>query len=362
MSEHSELKKKKKRKAKVKVLKDGNVFIIPSATDFEDWLYVLSEVLWYSLEEMVWVHAELHKTFGDKPEAVLYSGEVKLSQALRQMGLEHRYDDALSKAAGTLVTDPVDPTVEEVGAYIQNIPVVSGAITLLQGVEKGGQVYAQIDSSVLTPSLAKAVIRQINASLPPGLNVKPAPRAAKEELVQRLLVSDLKLEKRRLRSPEVAVWKTIIESAPATVLKTDGSLGVDVNICRVEKADGDEWIRYMLGPVVIPKKVDTEGELVCESDTRDACHWWGRNSRVLAIKHVLLGGRVTSDDELVAVENYCLPTDWKVNEELTLPEGTWMLAATAHGQEMCEAVDRGELQAWSMGAYTVAEDLTGISV
>lgn len=335
---------------------------IPNKDDLADWVRVLDEVHWMSLDEMIYLHSQLHKIFGAEPSDAVLAGERKLSVALRSFGIEHRHKDALSDAAGTTVDSPADPTLEEVSWYLESIPIHSGLVKILQGVENMTPIFAVIDESTLPDGMGKMVLRQMNKMMPPGVVIKAMPKKPKEEFAREQRVYDLNLHKVRRLDILTVPWKQIIDTAPETVLKedTDGKKSIAVNLTVLKRGadtlvdDAGRPYRYMLGPVLKPEDEDTQAQIYSHEEVFKGCHWWAEHSRVLSLNHVLQGGRIFGEDEMVMVENYILPLDWEYESGKVLKAGTWMMGARAYGREAIAAVDAGQLNTWSIGADTLA--------
>lgn len=330
---------------------------IPSKDDITGWVRLLDEARWMNIEDLMHLHLQLHKLFGDSPNDALLEGERRISSELRSYGIEHRYTDALSTAAGTLVTDLAPPTLEELHCYLRDMPVHSGIVKLMQGVDKPEPVYVIIDETMLPAGTGKVILKQINKMMPPGIVVKPMPKAPKEDFARQMSAFNLELacNPRGRRNIAVVPWKQIVDSAPAMVLKSDEGgakrIEIKVKVAKSEQLrdeDGREY-RYVLGPVLVPEEEDAQGEIYSKEEVIKACHWWAQHSRVMSHRHVLQGGRTVSDEDIVPVENYTMPMDAPVNG-VHIKDGTWMLGAKIYDAQAINDVDAGQFRSWSIGA------------
>ena len=330
---------------------------IPNKDDLAGWVRLLDEAGWMCIEEILRLHIQLHKLFGDDPNDAILEGERKISNELRSYGIEHRYTDALAEVAGTKVTNPASATLEELYYYLMDLPVHSGIVKLLQGVDKPEPVYATIDETILPTGMGKIILKQMNKVMPPGVVIKPTPKTPKEDFAREVRAFNLILSRNHRGRRDVAVvpWKQIVDSAPATVLKSDENgkkhIEIKIKVAKSEQLrdeDGREY-RYVLGPVLVPEEEDTQGEIYSKEEVLKACHWWAQHSGAMAHRHVLQGGRTLSNDDIVNVENYTMPLDGEVNG-VHIKDGTWMLGAKVYDTRAIQDIDVGQFQTWSIGA------------
>jgi hypothetical protein len=322
----------------------------PKRTEAADWVMLLRETRWMPIEDMIDIHIALHRTFGAEPSDAVLEGERELSVSLRSLGIEHRYDDKLSKDAGTYVEVQADPTLEELAWYLKRMTVHSNVVMLRQGVEDSSQVFVDINTSLLPGNAVKSVLKALNKMMPPGVMLKTPPKSPKEDFAREMGAYDLVLSP-TYRPVMVVPWKTLIESAPEAVLKED-RLQINMKgIVKFEEVvlkEGEAPERYVLSPVLIPEREDTQGEIYSKEVVRKACHWWAEHSNQFSHRHVLQGGRALNG-ELVALENYLMPATCVVGKE-ELPEGTWMLGAGVRDDDLWAQVVAGKLTTWSIGA------------
>lgn len=323
----------------------------PKKEETTDWVLMLREARWMGIDEMISMHNALHKTFGDDPSDAVLEGERELSGALRSYGIEHRHKDALAEAAGTVVSNVSEPTLEEIGWYLQRMTVHSDAIKLRQGVEGSDQVYVDIAANSLPDGMPKLVLKSLNKMMPPGVVLKPAPKKPKEDFAREMGAYDLMLYP-TLRAVMVVPWKELVASAPESVFKEDRLMITVKEIIKCEEVvlkEGEEPERYMLGPVLVPEEEDTQGEVYSKVEVRKACHWWAEHSGQFAHRHVLQGGEPLYNGEIVMLENYIMPVDCEINGK-AIKEGTWMLGGGARRDDIWAKAVAGKLGSWSIGA------------
>jgi hypothetical protein len=327
----------------------------PKKNETTDWVMMLREARWMSIEEMISMHNELHKLFGADPSDAVIEGERELSGALRMYGIEHRHSDALSDAAGTTVASPVEPTLEELGWYLRYMTVHSDVIKLRQGVEDGGQVFVDMAAGALPEGMPKLVLKSLNKMMPPGIVLKPLPKKPKEEFARDMGAFDLILQP-TMRPVMVVPWKELVSSAPESVFKEDKLMITIKEIIKTEEIvlkEGEAPERYMLGPVLVPDEEDTQGEIYSKTEVRKACHWWAEHSGQFSHRHVLQGGEPLLDGEIVMLENYCMPVDCEING-IHIKEGTWMLGGGARRDDIWAKAVAGKLGTWSIGAEALS--------
>ena len=336
-------------------LHDDKTRRYPKKTEVADWVMLLKESRWMMIDDQIDIHVTLHKLFGDDPSDAVLEGERDLSAALRSMGIEHRYDDKLSRDAGSYVEDKAEPTLEELSWYLKKMMVHGGLISLRQGVEDSSQVFVDIDQTLLPAGTAKTILRAMNKMMPPGVALKPVPKKAKEDFARKMSAYNLELVP-TYSVVMVVPWKSLVASAPESVFKED-RIEIDVKkIVKTEEVvlkEGEAPERFLLGPVMYPETEDTQGEIYSKEVVRKACHWWAEHSSQFAHRHVLMGGEPLMNGELVTLENYIMPVTCTINKE-EIPEGTWMLGAGARDDDLWQKALSGQLRTWSIGAEALS--------
>lgn len=346
----------------------------------EGWVRSLGqeELSWmYDIQQMIALHQELHQQFGDSPNEALIPGEQRISEMLRSWGVEHRYEDKLSKDAGTFVDNMADPTIEEIRMYIdREITLISSAVALVQSAE-GGPIYLKVDSSVFGDALAKSVTKMINRWLPSSLQVKALPKADKGEFAAVAPTHALGLQPRYGRR-EVTLWasltKKLRDSAAdaSKVFKRDEDPQVRMRLIEVNKDAGqsagqsagqdDDW-HFTLGEVLVPGEPDrtrtdeSDADIYDEVEVEKACHWFAANSQEFEYMHAAAGGHPLDPDEIRMVENYIqrgeLTVEKRDGTEYEVKKGTWLMGAWVRGA-VWTAIEKGDLNIWSISAEAMA--------
>ena len=326
----------------------------PPKKDITAWVLLLREAHWEPTDVLIDIHRQLHKVFGDSPSEALIEGEQKITKEMRSYGLEHRYKDALSEMAGTVIENPVRPSLEEVSAYLKTLLVGSGSVRLFQGAMDPADIYAQIDTTIIPKSMAATLLKAINRMLPPGLKIKNAPKKAKEDFVAQVNAYDLALHTNDMAQVMVVPWPVLLATAPLTVFKENKEMPE----ITIQKIIRKETIvqkelglveKYAEGPVMVPGEEDTQGHIYTENDVRLGCHWWAENNRSFSHRHVLQGGQACNNEEIILLENYTMPADCEVNGTM-VKKGTWMVGAKFCSEDLWAKVESGEIDTWSIGA------------
>lgn len=340
---------------------------IPSKDDLAGWVRLLDEAHWYSLFDMMAIHKGLHRLFGAEPSDALLEGERKLSLALANNGLPHRYKDELSAKAGTTPAELPAPTVYEVQLYMEDTLMQSGAVQLIQDVEEGGPIYLHISDKFLPESTRKHLVRSINRSMPPGVTLKKLPSKPPGEFAVVTAAHDIVL-RATFGNIQVFPWSSLIASAPAAIFKSADQAAKKINLgpgrivalgnpmqARVEKAADVEYEQFLLAEVLVPEEEDPQKEIYSHADVRKACHWWVENSGNFSIHHVLQGGEPASPGDIVMLENYIMPATCEIQGS-TIKAGTWMLGTSIRDTSLWQRCLSGEFNAYSIGATAVVEE------
>ena len=333
---------------------------IPSKGDLANWVAALEEVRFLTPWELLELHTALHAQYGAEPEGALITGEQEASRMLRHLGIEHRYKDELSIAAGTLVESPVQPTLEEVGLYLKTMTAQSNMVQLISGVAKDGAIFLRVDNSVIPVSLNKAILKSVNRMMPPGVRLRVLPGTAQDEFARVVPAYDLQLVAAHGRV-EIQPWKNLLATAPESILKSmdaKGNIQLDAQIVgheeniiinkMIEDDDG-ETEHFVLAAVLVPESEDAHGEIYSKTEVRKACHWWAENSGAFSHRHVMQGGRACKPNEVVLLENWCQRGDTEIGGEL-IKDGTWMLGSGVRNAEIWRDIVDKKINAYSIGA------------
>jgi hypothetical protein len=103
--------------------------------------------------------------------------------------------------------------------------------------------------------------------------------------------------------------------------------------------------RIVYGPVLIPGKKDSDGEVVSKEKIREVAHEFMRSYRNQDIGHTL-------NNVATPVESYLTPMDMTLKnrkgEDRTLPEGTWMMGSYVENDIAWDGAKKGELNGFSV--------------
>ncbi|NNU87957.1 structural protein [Geobacillus sp. MR] len=110
----------------------------------------------------------------------------------------------------------------------------------------------------------------------------------------------------------------------------------------------NEEKRIVFGPVLVPNEPDSDGDVVSAEKIEEVAHKFLEQYGNIDLQHTLNNvGKV--------VESYILPFDWEINNELTVPKGSWMMGVRVQDEGVWQAVKEGKLTGFSiMGVPKVA--------
>lgn len=117
------------------------------------------------------------------------------------------------------------------------------------------------------------------------------------------------------------------------------------DLCKSEKRvdrDGREY-RYVLGPVLIPNRVDLQKDWVSADSVEEACHRFMMKYQTVSDGHK----RLVKSSDAVVVENYTTPIDLKLGNH-QIPKGTWMMGARVYDPAMIANIDSGKYRGFSV--------------
>jgi len=353
-------------KRKVKALGDMSWEpYVPGFADARSWYRLLDEVDWLYTDELIAVHAALHREAaeGEFPEHIL-AAEQAMSRELRMRGIEHRHKDALSEAAGTTVAKPAPFTIEEAWWYLKPVRLHTGMIKLVEDLDEPGTVYLDIDDTLITPQLAQSLLRGIQKMVPDPALLVPMPPNMSTEFVREAPIYDL-LMYHRWAEIEVRPGNAKAKSAdqasliPEMLKKTKAALATHedaeaaISIRTICKA-ADE--HFVLGEVLVPEEEDAHGEIYDAPETRKCCHYWMEHGQGrFAFKHSTQDGQLLFGNEITLLENYIMPADATLTamdgSKRKVKAGTWMVAARVNDEDIWQKMKNGEIRSWSVGMY-----------
>lgn len=111
--------------------------------------------------------------------------------------------------------------------------------------------------------------------------------------------------------------------------------------------------RYVLGPVLVPNVVDTQGHLFPESSVRKTAFKFMREYKKNKFMHVL----DLNADDITIVENYVAPADFELNGRV-VRKGTWMMGVIIHNDVLWNHIKEGRVRGFSIGAKVTKSGIT----
>ena len=346
---------------------DGYLGMTPA--DFINGRVRIQECFYMDTPSLVQLHAVIHNTYGTGTDNKrVIELEQACSLALRQSGIEHRYDDALAQAAGTVVLEPAPFSVKEAYTYL-NMPIYleSDAIQLVQDMD-GGPIYALFTSEYLTGYEGK-LLKAMNRLLPPGTSIKPMSKRADGTFAKVTSIFGLKLERKFYNSPSITTWESIQKSLKQSAdtaseyFKAQKDLSIPFKVLKqvsVTKADQDyvDVLGVVLEPEVVDKtKQDAdgsdtgaEGDIYSAAEICKAMEWWMENAdQQFACFHTALGGVFVGKEDIILMQNYIAPVDFELGEQNVIKD-SWLLGARVKNPTLVKAVRDGKINSWSIGA------------
>lgn len=101
--------------------------------------------------------------------------------------------------------------------------------------------------------------------------------------------------------------------------------------------------RYVLGVVLVPERVDAQGDIYSHDEVRRAAHKFMEAFGGLGLMH-----QMRVNDQVKVLESYLSASDQRFGE-LEIPKGTWMLAVRVQSDDLWARIKNGELTGFSIG-------------
>ena len=111
--------------------------------------------------------------------------------------------------------------------------------------------------------------------------------------------------------------------------------------------------RFVLGVVLVPDEVDSQGDIYDEDTVRKAAHYFMEETQGLGLMH---RGGALGRERVRVLESYICPADTYIEGQF-VRKGTWLLAARVLDEQLWQAVKEGRLTGWSIEGYALAMDL-----
>jgi len=129
--------------------------------------------------------------------------------------------------------------------------------------------------------------------------------------------------------------------------------GVPDRVCRVVKAEAapEDEERTVLGVVLVPDDVDSQGDTYSKEEVRQTAHLYMTDYRNIGLQHKALVNRVVK-----LVESYIAPVDFIVAGTKII-EGTWMMKTRIDDVELWKKIKNGELTGYSIAGFATKTPL-----
>jgi DNA adenine methylase len=163
----------------------------------------------------------------------------------------------------------------------------------------------------------------------------------------------------------VAIQKATAPSEPPpTVTPVEPSPTLKFARVIVSKAETAEEERYVLGVVMEPDEVDTQGHTETSATIRKAQQAWMEAYRTdgeaghFTVQHARTkdGKVLDSNDKFAVLECYIQKSD-ETYEGQFLKAGSWMMAERVLDDDMWSAIKKGEITGFSIGGTAVVNPL-----
>ena len=329
------------------------------------WISDATEYDYMATQELAGALRELHDSFGDSPNDLVLDLEVTLTKKCEERGLTNRYEDELSKQAGTYKEAPPAPSLYEVEIYMGTVGLNRDAVRLVKMIDdESGTVYVDVASPLLQP-IKGDIIRAFQRTMPPRLELKDLSTAPAGGFVEKASTHMLNLTSYMgdfgvETSTYEHMTKVHEEAIKACKVFKDAG-GPLINV-RLVKDAGMKMERIVTGVVLEPEVVDatkddemgTEGDIYSEDEIREAMYWWMENGdSQSAYHHVAKGGEPLGRNDIRLLENWQTRVDQTIGDQL-IRKGTWMKSARIYNDNLWNDILSGAITAWSIGANAMA--------
>lgn len=115
----------------------------------------------------------------------------------------------------------------------------------------------------------------------------------------------------------------------------------EVALIKVDAPDTDE--RYILGVVLEPDEVDSQGDTISAEEIRDAAHLYMQEHGNVGLQH-----QTFVNDKIKILESYIAPADFEIGGQ-KVKQGTWLMAFRVLDDSIWKAIKSGLLTGLSIG-------------
>jgi len=115
----------------------------------------------------------------------------------------------------------------------------------------------------------------------------------------------------------------------------------EVALIKVDAPDTDE--RYILGVVLEPDEVDSQGDMISAEEIRDAAHRYMQTHGNVGLQH-----QTFVNDKIKILESYIAPVGFEIGGQ-KVKQGTWLMAFRVLDDSIWKAIKSGLLTGLSIG-------------
>ncbi len=113
---------------------------------------------------------------------------------------------------------------------------------------------------------------------------------------------------------------------------------------RIEKKQDE---RFVMGVVLEPETVDSQGDIYNEKEVRDAAHRFMERFGNIGLQH-----KTIINDHVKILESFLTRQPEKFGKT-EVPEGTWLIGVRVLSDKLWEAVQKGDLTGFSIGGTAI---------
>jgi hypothetical protein len=114
-------------------------------------------------------------------------------------------------------------------------------------------------------------------------------------------------------------------------------------VTKIEDEDDEDDERYILGVVLEPDEVDSQGDTISAEEIRRAAHGYMQEFGNVGLQH-----QTFVNDKIKILETYIAPVDFEIGGE-TVKAGTWLMAFRVVDDSIWKAIKEGLLTGLSIG-------------
>lgn len=327
---------------------------------------------WLEVSELIRLHAKIHALYGNNPVEEIIETEQSYSMALRRMGIEHRYDDALSKKAGTYRKNQLPPSIHEIQSYLETaLTLETQAVNLIEAENKDRFFvsFRGLDGKEDT------ILRAMNRLLPAQIKLAKLNGQAKGEFLTIHPMYSLQLAP-RYGSPTVTTLENMMQTITKSAQDASNVFKKGVNIpFTVIKGANAPMERIVTGAILAPeeldlttkdpdgKDLDTVGDIYSEEEITKAMYWWMENAnQQFSYQHTFDDGKPVTPGaarlgpkDIILLENWQTRVDQTIGDQ-TIVKGTWMSTARVINDTIWDMIVNGKITGWSVGMQALAMD------